>query len=61
MALGASGDVVCWGYNDYGQTDVPPGRYEAVSASATRTCAISKERDIVCWGNVEYEPANTLW
>jgi len=33
----------CWGYNGYGQTDVPPGQFRHVVADLDFTCAIYAE------------------
>ena len=49
-ALQASGEVVCWGANRAGQTDVPSGEYRSVSAGASHTCAVRESGEVVCWG-----------
>ena len=50
-ALRESGEVLCWGANDQGQTDVPPERYRAVAAGSEHTCGLLESGEIVCWGS----------
>ena len=61
-ALTEDGEAVCWGdqrdWNDFGQTDAPPGRYVAISvgsrpgegAHPTNSCALTEDGAAVCWG-----------
>jgi hypothetical protein len=44
--------VRCWGYNDYGQTDVPTDLVnpKAVAAGDVHTCAID-DKGVQCWGD----------
>ena len=49
-ALLGSGEVVCWGDNAHGQTDVPPGRYRSLDAGQWQTCALTEAARVVCWG-----------
>ena len=46
----ASGEVTCWGSNQYGQTDTPAGRYRSVSAGGAFNCAVRDSGELVCWG-----------
>ena len=50
-AIRANGEITCWGWNDYGQSDAPAGEYIAVSTGWNHSCAI-RESDgaIACWG-----------
>ena len=36
-------ELECWGYNGYGQTDVPKGQFRHVVADLDFTCAIYAE------------------
>lgn len=64
-AVGASGAVSCWGYNDLGQLgydtgganqyplpDVVTGVTNAVSIAAgeAHTCAVLTDKTVICWG-----------
>ena len=50
-AIRESGEIACWGLNEYGQTDAPPGKFRAVSAGGRHTCAIRESGAIECWGS----------
>ena len=62
-ALTEDGEAVCWGgllnINDYGETDVPTGRYVAISLGRrgveggfhpANSCALTEDGKVVCWG-----------
>ena len=49
-ALTEDGEAVCWGWNTFGQTDAPPGRYAAIAAGGPFTCALTGDGEAVCWG-----------
>jgi len=52
-ALDTAG-VVCWGSNEYGQTNVPVLKSPTqVSAGVTHTCALDSE-GVKCWGDNEH-------
>ena len=54
-AIRISGAIECWGNNIVGQTDVSAGRFSAVSAGVSSTCAIrAKSGAIECWGDSRY-------
>lgn len=38
-AVRGSGEIDCWGNNDYDETNTPPGRHRSVSAGSSYTCA----------------------
>ena len=57
-ALTADGQVVCWGWNNFGQADVPEGRYTAVSAGFAGTCALNEAGEVVCWSQF---PGGESW
>jgi alpha-tubulin suppressor-like RCC1 family protein len=42
--------VFCWGRNDFGQVDVPSGRYRDVTVGLAHTCAATQDRELTCWG-----------
>ena len=50
IALTEAGEAVCWGWNNYGQAMVTPGRYTAISAGESSTCAHTEDGEAVCWG-----------
>ena len=51
----ADGAVVCWGYNQYGQCNTPPGLgvVTAIAAGYTHTVALKADGAVVAWGNTE--------
>ena len=50
--LRPEGQVVCWGDNTYGQTDVPPdlGSVRAITSGNDHNCAIRADNTVTCWG-----------
>jgi alpha-tubulin suppressor-like RCC1 family protein len=52
VALKSDGTVVAWGYNDYGQTNVPQGLTGVVqvAASGVHTVALKNDGTVVAWG-----------
>ena len=53
-AIRTSGEITCWGANEYGQTDAPAGSFRAISTGFDHTCAIRESGEIACWlGRVE--------
>ncbi|MXZ98609.1 MAG: hypothetical protein F4Z23_06170, partial [Acidimicrobiaceae bacterium] len=42
--------ITCWGRNDEGQTDEPPGTFTAVTSGAGRSCGLRNDATIICWG-----------
>ena len=55
--LRADGSVVCWGLDDYAQTEAPAGEFSAVSAGAAHTCGLRTDGSVVCWGRNTDRPA----
>ena len=49
-ALKENGEAVCWGSNEYGQSDAPAGRFAAIVAGSIHTCALRDRGEAVCWG-----------
>lgn len=49
--LEPDGNVICWGYNQFGQSDVPPGeQFTDISAGHAHTCGVKKSGQLLCWG-----------
>ncbi|CAE7597878.1 carA2 [Symbiodinium sp. CCMP2592] len=55
-AVKSSGQLVCFGSDEYGQCDVPTdvGAVVAVSAGMYHTCAVKSSGQLVCFGSDEY-------
>ena len=45
-----TGEVACWGWNNYGQANPQPGSFQAVSAGYYHTCGIGDSGGMRCWG-----------
>ena len=56
-ALAVDESVICWGSNEYGQSDAPSGSFTAVSAGGSHSCALLVDQSVVCWGNDDWEAA----
>ena len=50
-ALSETGEATCWGWNQYGQTEAPPGSYVEISTGHLHTCAITDGGEAACWGD----------
>ena len=65
-ALSTSGEAVCWGWDNFGQSTPPANglSYQAIAAGGEHTCAISTSGEAVCWGSDGHgqstPPANGL-
>ena len=55
--LRESGQIECWGVNNYGERNAPAGRFTAVAAAITYACGLRDTGAIVCWGDLY--PART--
>ena len=53
-AVRTDATIICWGSNEYGQTDAPDGAFTAVSAGSLHTCALRTDATITCWGSNFY-------
>ena len=53
LAVRADGQLVCFGFNDYGQCDVPAdlGPPLAISSGSYHTCAVRPDGQLVCFGH----------
>ena len=50
-ALRTTGEIECWGRNDFGQTDAPGGMFTVVSAGWVHACGLRETGEIECWGS----------
>jgi len=55
-----TGTVIAWGYNEYGQTDVPAGLsgVTAISAGYYHSLALKSDGTVVAWGRNSYGQAS---
>ena len=66
-AVKSTGELVCFGRNDYGQCAVPAGlgTVVAVAAGSAHTCAVKSTGEVVCFGRNDSGqcavPASTHW
>src|SRR5439155_3456450 len=53
IALRSDGTVVAWGYNDYGQTNIPPGLSGVVTVAggAYHSLALRGDGTVTAWGD----------
>ena len=57
--VSANGTGYCWGYNTYGQTNVPSGVvWAAISAGSSHSCGVSVSGTGYCWGRNSYGEIN---
>ena len=52
-ALRASGEVECWGRNEFGQASAPSGLFRAVHVGDAFSCGLGVDGAAVCWGEPE--------
>ena len=45
------GSVICWGRNQWGQTEPPDGTFTSVSAGGGHTCGVRTDGSVACWGS----------
>jgi LPXTG-site transpeptidase (sortase) family protein len=50
--LKADNSIVCWGYNFYGQLDVPDpnSNFKQLSIGTYHSCGLKNDGSIICWG-----------
>jgi hypothetical protein len=60
MALKSNGMVVAWGWNGYGQTNVPSGLngVKAIAAGGAHSLALKQDGTVVAWGYNNYGQTN---
>lgn len=44
------GEIVCWGYSEYGILDSPSGTFTSISVGGTAACALAADGVVTCWG-----------
>ena len=49
-ALLESGTLICWGRNDFGQTEPPDAVFRRVEAGNAFTCGVANQDEILCFG-----------
>ena len=57
-ALQVNGEAVCWGRNVWGQDDLPPGPFIALTGFLT--CGLRPDGEAECWGPAEHAQAEPL-
>ena len=50
-AIRRTGEMVCWGYNEHGESVPPTGTFLSVSAGYGHTCAVRDTGELACWGS----------
>lgn len=50
-AISPDGALICWGANDFGQSDAPAGAlFTSVTSGDQHSCALDNTGEISCWG-----------
>ena len=47
----ATGEIACWGKNDFGQTFEPDGQFLNVDVGYNYACGVRVTGKIECWGD----------
>jgi hypothetical protein len=45
-----SGEMQCWGSDQFGATDSPSGEWTAVGAGHVHSCGVTSAGSVECWG-----------
>ena len=49
----ADNTAQCWGKNNSGKADAPPGQFTAITAGGAHSCGIRADNTAQCWGDNE--------
>ncbi len=49
-ALRINQTIACWGSNNYGESNPPPGQFTAISAGGDHSCGLRTDGTVTCWG-----------
>jgi hypothetical protein len=53
-------EIACWGYNDWGTTAPPAGKFVAITSTGKyRACAVKADGTAVCWGGCNQDKSCT--
>ncbi|MBD3241129.1 MAG: hypothetical protein GF331_11130, partial [Chitinivibrionales bacterium] len=52
--LTQEGEVLCWGWDIFGQLAAPSGEFLKITAGWNHTCGLRADRTIACWGKNDY-------
>ncbi|MCQ3814874.1 MAG: S-layer homology domain-containing protein [Acidimicrobiia bacterium] len=55
-ALRSDQTAVCWGANNFGESDPPSGQFNAISAGSGHTCGLRLDNTVTCWGRKRSAP-----
>ena len=60
LGLKQDGSIVAWGYNDYGQCNIPSSNtgFIAISAGGFHSLGLKQDGSIVAWGHNGYGQCN---
>jgi alpha-tubulin suppressor-like RCC1 family protein len=60
ISVYAAGEIVAWGYNNYGQCNVPEPNtgFTAIAAGGSHSLGLKTDGSIVAWGYNEYGQCN---
>ncbi len=53
-AVSERGHAQCWGYNAYGQNNVPDATFKQLKTGWDHACGLTSSDEILCWGMNEY-------
>jgi len=50
-----AGEIICWGHDEYGLENVPPGLFVDLTLGSKHSCALTEEGSVACWGGNDEE------